>query len=82
MSVRRDQIPDSTEKAVECLREQAVQGYLRDDACTEKDCQYRLFKTRRIGTSTASQAEGNCVLQFQLRARDLEIMARDELDFL
>jgi len=67
MSVRRDQIPDSTQKAMECLREQAVQGHLRDDACVKTDCQYRLIETRRVGKRTESKAEGNCLLQLQLR---------------
>lgn len=78
MSVRRDQIPDSVEKAVECLREQAVQGHLRDDACTKENCQYRLVETTRVGTSVESKAQGDCVLQLQLRARNVERFRREE----
>lgn len=80
MSVRRNQISDCVEEAVECLREQAVQGHLRDDACVKENCQYRLIESKRTGTSYLSKAEGDCVLQLQLRTRDVEREFGEEWD--
>jgi len=63
MSVRRNQISDSSQKEMECLREQALQGHLRDATCDEKDCQYRLVETQCFGANTESKTEGDCLLQ-------------------
>lgn len=80
--VRLGNIWAGSKETMECLREQAIKGRLRDESCHEEGCQYTLFETDRAGESVRSAWKGDCLLQLRLRARALEVMVHHELDYM
>src|SRR5688572_23732637 len=81
MQIRLGSVQFGDETPLECLREQAAQGRLRDVSCDAEGCEYRLFKTERAHNSVRASSEGDCLLQLRLRARASPELWIGEWDF-
>src|SRR5215216_3200763 len=82
MRIRQGPDEPGIPEAVECLREQTVEGRSRDVACDAKGCQFPSFSAIGVGDDFECTPPGCALLQLRLRARNVEGLAFEERDFM